>query len=197
MRVLFAALIVLAAGAVPQTQRPTIKVLTEMVRVDVLVEQNGSPVSGLTAADFVVEDNGIPQRVSLLRETEDVTVSSILDVSGSMTTQKLNNAGAGIRALMAALHSRDRHTLYAFAGDVRQLVLPPGADSVTGDAIARVRREITTAHTSLFDALFAAIVQNDVAPGPKMVAVLTDGLNNTSWLRTTRKCNMCLVCRRS
>jgi Ca-activated chloride channel homolog len=182
MRVLSTVLIVLAAGAVPHLEQSTIKVQTELVRVDVLVEQNGTPVAGLTAADFLVEDNGIAQRVSLLRETEDVTVSTILDVSGSMTPQKLTNAGAGIRAVTAALESRDRHALYAFAGEVRRIVPPQGAEVVTADAIARARRETSTAQTSLFDALFAAIVQNDVASGPKMAAVLTDGLNNTSWL---------------
>jgi VWFA-related protein len=182
MRVLSTVLIVLAAGAVPHLQQSTIKVQTELVRIDVLVEQNGAPVAGLTAADFVVEDNGIAQRVSVLRETEDVTVSTILDVSGSMTPQKLNNAGAGIRAVLAALTKSDRHALYAFAGDVRRIASPQGGDVLTADAITRARRETSTSHTSLFDALFAAIVQNDVASGPKMAAVLTDGRNNTSWL---------------
>jgi Ca-activated chloride channel family protein len=174
--------LVLAAVATPRAQPPIFTVQTELVRIDVLVERNGKPVVGLTANDFAVEDEGVPQRVSLLRETESVTVSTILDVSGSMTPQKLSNAGAGIRAMMAALHGRDRHALYAFAGDIRQVALPRVPDSLTAESFARALRETGGAHTSLCDALFAAIVQSDVASGPKMAAVMTDGRNNTSWL---------------
>lgn len=175
-------LLVLAAVASPRAQQPTFKVQTELVRIDVLVERNGKPVVGLTADDFTVEDNGVPQRVSLLPETEIVTFSTILDVSGSMTPQKLNNAGAGIRAVMAALHDRDRHALYAFAGDIWRIALPRARDFVPAESIARTLRETSGTHTSLFDALFAAIVQSNVEAGPKMTAVLTDGRNNTSWL---------------
>ena len=175
-------LLVLAAAASLGAQQSTFKVQTELVRIDVLVERNGKPVAGLTAADFSVEDTGVPQRVSLLPATEAVTIATILDVSGSMTPQKLTNAGAGIRAIVAALGDRDRHALYAFAGDVRRIEWPPAADSLPADSIARVPGETGGPHTSLCDALFAAIVQSGVEAGPKMAAVLTDGRNNTSWL---------------
>ena len=175
-------LLLLAAIASPRAHQPTFKVQTELVRVDVLVERNGTPVVGLTAEDFAVEDNGVPQRVSLLPETQIATVSTILDVSGSMTAEKLNNAGAGIRAVFAALHDRDRHALYLFAGDVRRIVLPQARNLAPAEPIARALRETAGTHTSLNDALFAAIVQGDVEAGPKLAAVLTDGRNNTSWL---------------
>jgi Ca-activated chloride channel homolog len=182
MRALITGSIVLATVALPLARQTTIKVQTELVRVDVLVEHNGAPVAGLSAADFIITDNGVAQRVTLLRESESVTVSTILDVSGSMTVPKLNNAGAGVRAVIGALQRGDRHALYAFAGQVRRVSFPLADPGLISEAIAGVRREMITAHTSLFDALFAAIVQNDVESGPKMAAVLTDGRNNTSWL---------------
>jgi Ca-activated chloride channel homolog len=175
-------LLVLAAAAIPRAQQPTFKVNTELVRIDVLAERNGRPIVGLTADDFTVKDNGVPQRVTLLPETEIVTFSTILDVSGSMTPQKLNNAEAGIQALVAALQEGDRHLLYAFAGDVERIALPRARAFVPAESIARALRETSGTHTSLFDALFAAIVESDVQSGPKMAAVLPDGRNNTSWL---------------
>ena len=36
---------------------------TEVVTVDVFVQVGRQPVSGLTAADFVVRDNGVVQQV--------------------------------------------------------------------------------------------------------------------------------------
>ena len=123
-------LLVLAAAAIPRAQQPTFKVNIELVRIDVLAERSGRPIVGLTADDFTVKDNGVPQRVTLLPETEIVTFSTILDVSGSMTPQKLNNAEAGIQALVAALQEGDRHLLYAFAGDVERIALPRARDFV-------------------------------------------------------------------
>ena len=175
-------LIVLAAIAGARAQQPAFKVQTEVVRIDVLVERNGNPVAGLTANDFTVEDNGVRQRVTLLPATETVTFATVLDVSGSMTPRQLRNAEAGVRAVMAALHDRDRHALYAFAGEIRQIALPAGRESVAVESIAKALRETGGTHTSLQDALFAAIVQAGVEPGPKVAAVLTDGRDNTSWL---------------
>ena len=173
---------VFAAVAAAGTQQPIFRVQAELVRIDVLVERNGKPLSGLTAADFTIEDNGVPQHVDLLPDTDSVTISTVLDVSGSMTASKLNNAAAGVRAVIAALDDRDRHTVYAFAGDVRRIPLPPVGDALYASSIAQALRMSRGVHTSLFDALFAAIVETDNEAGPKLAAVLTDGRNNTSWL---------------
>ena len=77
-----------------------------------------------------------------------MTVSTVLDVSGSMTPQKLNNAEAGIRAMMAALHEGDRHPLYTFAGDIQRIAVPEHA-IVPTETIARALRETSGTHTSL------------------------------------------------
>jgi Mg-chelatase subunit ChlD len=111
--------------------------------------------------------------VSLLPEMGSVTVSTILDVSGSMTPPMMNNAAAGIRALRAALRDRDRQTLYAFAADVRRIVLSQTRDDFVAESIARTIRQTGGAHTALCDALFAAIVHG-YGSGPTLAAVLTD-----------------------
>jgi VWFA-related protein len=175
------ALLLLAAAAAGHDAQPTtFKVQTELVRV--LVERNGRPVAGLAASDFVVEDNGVPQRIDLLPASDAVTASAVLDVSGSMTPEKLNAAAAGVRSLMAALRGPDRHALYAFAGDVRRIVLPEPHETLSAGTIADALREASGPRTSLSDALFAAILEDDAGPGPRMLAVLTDGRDNTSWL---------------
>ncbi len=176
------AVLVLAAVATGSAGQTPFRVQTELVRIDVLVERNGRPVAGLVASDFVIEDNGIRQRVQLLPAAEAVAVSTVLDVSGSMTPAMMTNAEAGVRAVMAALGDRDRHALYAFAGDVRRIALPAALTSPSPGSLARAIRETSGPRTSLCDALFAAIVHSDVEAGPKMLTVLTDGRNNTSWL---------------
>lgn len=175
------AVILIVLGALA-AQQPTFKVQTDFVRIDVLVERNGTPITGLAASDFAVADDGVLQHVNLLPETQVVVVSTILDVSGSMTQEKLDRAAAGIQALTAALHDRDRHEVYAFASDVRRIASAQAGDSMSAESIARSLRETGGPHTSLCDALFAAVVEADVEAGPKVAAVLTDGHNNTSWL---------------
>lgn len=175
-------LLAVAALASAGAGQTPFRVQTELVRIDVLVERNGQPVSGLAAADFIVEDNGVPQRINLLPAAEAVSVSTVLDVSGSMTAANLSNAEAGVRSVMAALHERDRHALFAFAGDVRHVALPATRDSPSAGLLAVALRQASGPRSSLCDALFAAILQGDVEPGPKMLTVLTDGRNNTSWL---------------
>jgi VWFA-related protein len=175
-------LLLLATIATRSAEQTTLRVQTELVRIDVLVERNGRPVAGLASSDFIVEDNGVTQRINLLPVAEAVTVSTVLDVSGSMTAAKLNNAGAGVRAVIAGLRDRDRHTLYAFAADTRRIALPASQDSPLADLLIGAVRQTSGPHTSLCDALFAAILQSDIEAGPKMLTVLTDGRNNTSWL---------------
>ena len=44
-------------------QAPVFRAGVDLVAVDVFVRDDGTPVTGLTAADFIVLDNGIRQRI--------------------------------------------------------------------------------------------------------------------------------------
>lgn len=180
MRLGLLVILVAIAGRLPQ--QPIFRARTELVRIDVLVERNGRPIVNLDASDFIVEDNGVRQHVTLMPVAGAVTVSTVLDVSGSMTAEKLDHAAAAIRLLTTALHDRDRHVLFAFASNVRQILAPVPRDSVSTGLIASAIRDASGSHTSLCDALYAAIMQGELESGPKMVMVVTDGRNNTSWL---------------
>ena len=149
------------------------------MRVDALVERDGRPVAGLTAADFTVEDAGIAQKVSLLPSTEPLSIGTVLDVSGSVTDEQLMAIGHGVQAIASTLGPGDRQTVYGFAARTRALD-PAAALSV--DRIAQALRTSGGAHTALFDALYTAIVRGDRGAGGKLVIVLSDGQDNASWL---------------
>ena len=179
-------LFVLAVTGVAAAQTPDFRSRTDLVRVDALVERDGRPVTGLSAADFVVEDAGIPQRVQLLPVSDAVSVSTVLDVSGSMSAEQLAKAAAAADAIAANLREGDRQAVYAVAGGVREEVIgrAHGGRVFVNDLAAALRAG-SGSSTSLFDALHVAIVQGLRTEPADVVLVLTDGHDNTSWLSAT------------
>jgi VWFA-related protein len=180
MRALF--LFVLVVAGTAAAQQPDFRSRTDLVRVDALVERDGRPVSGLTAADFVVEDAGVAQRVQLLPVSEAVGVSTVLDVSGSMSAAQLGKAAAAADAIAASLRDGDRQVIYAVAGGVREVARVGHDGRVFVNDLANSLRAGSGSSTSLFDALHVAIVQGLRTEPPDLVLVLTDGHDNTSWL---------------
>src|SRR5689334_3058476 len=64
----------------------------DVVQLDVSVLRHGKPVRGLTAADFVVTDNGAPQAVdSVVVDQLPLSVQLVLDTSGSVVGSRLNH----------------------------------------------------------------------------------------------------------
>ena len=170
---------VAAAGAAAGAQ-PTFRARTDLVRVDALVTQGGTPVRGLGAADFEVRDNGVPQRVTAARAVGSVRLGVVLDASGSMTGERLGLARAATADLLSQLQAGDGFVLLAFGDQVARLGRP-GAPAA--DALAALDRLRAAGGTALVDALHAGIVEADDGPGPKLLLLMTDGRNNASWLQ--------------
>jgi hypothetical protein len=73
----------------------------ESVSVDVLVTRMGAPLLGLRAEDFVVKDDGVPQRVEVVdRRTLPTTAVLVLDRSASVAGRELALLRAGARACL-------------------------------------------------------------------------------------------------
>ncbi len=91
---LLAALLLMAAGAQqlppieppqplpsPQQQAPTIRVTANEVLVPTLVEKRGGGVVyGLRQKDFLLEDNGVPQKIRVQEEMDTAPVSLVVAV---------------------------------------------------------------------------------------------------------------------
>lgn len=85
-------------GSTQQTG-PTIRVTTNEVLVPTLVEKphGGGIVYGLKQSDFVVEDNGVPQRIHVQEELDTAPVALVIAMeegrAGWLEFQKLNKMG--------------------------------------------------------------------------------------------------------
>jgi VWFA-related protein len=172
----------LAATAALSAQRATFSSRLEAVRVDVSVTSGATPIEGLTAGDFDVRDNGVPQQVQLLA-TDEIPLDVVLafDVSASVRGERHGHLMAAAQAALDALRDRDKAALITFTHGV-QLRVP-----LTGE-LARIRNALDApvpgGRTSMIDAAFAALAQADAGSGRALAIVFSDGVDTGSWLTT-------------
>lgn len=113
IRVGFMCLITAGVCAQQGTQQPPVfRATGDAVRLDVTVTRaDGSLVTGLTADDFEVLDNGRPQKISgFVSEIQPVTVSVILDVSES-NMDAAPVLESGTLAFIEAMRPSDRASI--------------------------------------------------------------------------------------
>jgi Ca-activated chloride channel homolog len=157
----------------------TFRSSTEMVRIDTLVEHSGTPVLGLTAEDFTVLDNGMPQRIVTLNQMGAVAVGVALDASGSMKGVRFDLARDATLALLAQLKADESSVVIGFA-DQTARIIPAGLPE--SDRQQRLDSVLAAGSTALADGAYAAVIACDTGPGSKLLVVLTDGRSNGGWL---------------
>jgi Ca-activated chloride channel homolog len=177
---LFLSLALAASGLSVDAQQATFSAKTEAVRVDVLVTDNGRPVSGLTPADFEVLDNGVPQQIDHVSfEQIPLNVILTLDMSDSVAGARLEHLRGAGRGLLDALKADEQAALLTFSHVVTL------RSELTKD-VARVRAGIDAAEptggTGLVDASFASIMLGESDVGRSLVLIFSDGLDTASWL---------------
>jgi Ca-activated chloride channel family protein len=171
--------VVAAAAALPAAQ-PQFRASIEAVRLDVSVTRGGLPVGGLRADDFLVTDNGAPQRVeSVSLESVPLSVMLVLDTSGSVAGERLSQLADAGRTLVGALHAGDRASLLTFSRDiVVRVPMTPDREAIVG-ALGTLKGYGATAfRNAVFSALQLA-PQDETRP---LILVFTDGRDNISWL---------------
>jgi VWFA-related protein len=167
------------AGRQDAPRQPTFRAAVSGVAVDAVVrDRTRRPITNLTAADFEVLDNGVPQDVASVSYGKvpiDVTVA--LDVSFSVTGALLNQLRRGVADLMGDLRSEDRLKLVLFNTRVSRAV------DFTRDVPA-VERAIQGARagggTSLHDAISVALVSASPTDRRQLLVVFTDGRDTSS-----------------
>ena len=179
--VVFSAIVAtITASATQETrQQPTFRTKTAGIVVDATVrDKTRRSITGLTAKDFHLTDNGVPQQVddvSYGKLPIDITVA--LDVSHSVSGALLDRLRQAVVQLMDDLGKEDRLKLVLFNMRVTRIM------DYTRD-VKTVERAIRSATagggTSLRDAISVTLV-SDSAPDRRQLAVFfTDGSDSTS-----------------
>jgi len=161
-------------------QQPTFRSRADAVAVDVSVREGTRVIANLTAADFEVLDNDVPQQVhdvSFGKVPIDVTI--VLDVSQSVTGQTLERLRRGVLQLMRDLNKEDRLKLMTFNMRVSRIV------DFTPDP-AEVERALKVAlgggGSSVWDAVAVALVSASEPNRRQLVVLFSDAADTSSTL---------------
>jgi VWFA-related protein len=167
----------LFALAPPEQQVYRFEVEVRTVYVDVFVTRNGKSVTGLTASDFEVLDNGVRQEVRLMDvDTMPMSVMLLLDTSGSVLGRKLAHLREAAHAIIGRLGEEDEVGLMSFSYE--QQFLEPTRD--IGRVHEALNRSKLGGPTALYDALYSGLKLAEARPGRPLVLVYTDGTDNAS-----------------
>jgi Ca-activated chloride channel homolog len=182
-----AAALLAASGATTGAQAPgRFRSGVDLVALEVCVrDRDGLPLDGLGPDDFLVLDDGIPQRVSLFVPEGGAPLAVILavDRSGSMSGARLARAKEAAAALLRMLRPQDLAGVIAFDERVDRSV-DLGTDHRLTEAA--VERLTAGGATALFEAVAVAISDLDRLESAdpvahrKAVVVLSDGEDNRS-----------------
>lgn len=175
--------VVLWLVPVPAAQRqgPLFSAAATGVRVDVLVTRRDVPVSGLTAVDFTLSDNGVGQEIDVL-ESSDVPINVVLafDGSGSTEGRRISDLAEAGHALITGLKPNDRIALTTFNHAVAPRVSLTSDFAQVAQALDRIE---PGGQTALLDGIHAAIMTTQAEAGRSLVIVCTDGRDTMSWLQ--------------
>lgn len=173
--------ILVAAAAL----QPTFSTRVEGVRVDVLVtDSSRRPLRGLTAADFMIHDNGVAQEVDVVSFGEiALNVGLAFDLSESVAGTRLAQLKAASQALTAELEPADQSALVTFDTVVS---LPCPLSTNRSCVSAALNAMTPQRETALVDGVFAGMMVGESEVGRSLLMVFSDGLDTASFLNAER-----------
>jgi Ca-activated chloride channel homolog len=145
-----------------------------------VTDGRGEPVTGLTAADFRIAEDGAPQTVSTFAPGAfPLSIAIGIDRSFSMggRDNRLAVAKSAARTLVGALRPEDQVMIVAIGGDTA-IVAPLSADRTS--ALAAIDRLDVWGSTPLYDATLAALDAIEPARGRRALVLLSDGADRDS-----------------
>ena len=165
------------AGSRQQEQQPVFKAATRTVALYVTVtDADKRLVPGLTQNDFEIFDNKKPVGITLFdNETRPITVTVMLDTSGSMTLT-LDLLKAAAEQFLIRLLPDDRAKVGAFNDKIQLLPDPGPFIGDRDELISILKNDLQYGNpTRLYDAIDTSLDALEGIEGRKVVLVFTDG----------------------
>jgi Ca-activated chloride channel homolog len=156
---------------------PPIRVDVRLVDVFVNVtDENGALVGGLNKDDFVLSEDGHPQKVAIFERQSEMPLNVVLaiDTSGSVRKDLAIEQSAAHRFIHALLRNGDKMNVLEFSTDVREVVPFTSSLSHLDRGLDTLR---TGPATALYDAIYLATQNLEGKSGRKVLVLVSDGGN--------------------
>lgn len=165
------------AAAYEVQQQPVFRSRTDVVTVDVSVRSQGKPMAGLTARDFVLLDNGVPQTIEeISMEAVPVDVSLLVDLNEDLADD-LGGMSNQIPRIIAMLRPTDRVRVTAINTHVTDVIRAQTAAEVP--VLGPLKPQ---GLSSAFDGIAAALLRQVDPNRRHLVIALTNGIDAISAL---------------
>jgi Ca-activated chloride channel homolog len=176
-------------------ENDVVRVDTQLITVPVVVrDQEGRPVTGLTASAFQLYEDELPQRVATFATSDaPFEVALLLDTSGS-TREEINLIRGAAYAFIESLRPGDRVAVLSFhatedTGNRRatikvQSYLTDERDALRG-AVQNIGASNGTPYYDALERVVKDIFRDPATPelrGRRAVVALTDGVDSSSVL---------------
>jgi Ca-activated chloride channel family protein len=144
-----------------------------------VVDRKGDFVDGLTAEDFTVSENGVPQQIRRFEAIRDLPIRAglVIDTSLSMEPLLKDVEKAAYRFLETVIKPRDRAAVITFNDKPRLAVRFTSEQPVLAGGLAGLTAE---GETALYDTLVYSLHYFSGLSGKRTLVVLTDGADSRS-----------------
>jgi VWFA-related protein len=160
------------------TLRTEVDLLSVAVRV---TDRNDNEIDGLTANQFSLYEDGVPQKISFFEAADEpVSLGVLLDVSGSMgETGKLEEAKSALSHIISTMRPADETFYMRFHLQVDKVV---GFTSDRDRVLAAISETAATENsTSLYDAIARGLcTMRNARHHRQALLVVTDGADQNS-----------------
>jgi Ca-activated chloride channel family protein len=154
----------------------SVTVMSMLMAVAVYTK-NGRLVSGLTAADFRLTENGEPQKVDVANlESVPANFALLIDSSQSMSA-RVDFLRLAAKRLAPYLHPLDKVIIAPFSKGLGTITGPTADQPTMLDAISAIG---TTGGTAILDSLMQLSERIKGLEGRRVVILLTDGYDENS-----------------
>ncbi len=143
-----------------------------------VTDRQGQPVTGLTAADFRVSEDGAPQPITAFAAGEfPLSIVVALDRSFSMSGERLSLAKQAARLFVGALRPDDEVMVLAIGSEVETITPPVPARAAVGTAWDAIEAWGTT---PLYDVIVKALEMPYTQTRRRALLLVSDGFDRHS-----------------
>lgn len=169
--------------AVSQGETEEIRIDSKLILIPVaVIDAAGNPVQGLTKDDFIVTEEGRPQRIEAIgtAETVPLEIVLLLDISASTGAMFQFQQQTAAQFLKSVMKPADRATIFTI-GASPVLVTPRNGSERAAEALLTIKP--TKEFTAFYDSVATAaefLMKNAPQGSRRVMVIISDGEDTNS-----------------